>query len=45
MNERCLSYHLVTEGYTEDEIENHLSEIAEDMNDSRRDDEETEKTK
>lgn len=38
MNERCLRYHLLEEGYTEDEIEDRVSEIAEDMNDRRRDD-------
>lgn len=38
MNERLLKHHLLNEGYTEDEVEDRVSEIAEDMNDRRRDD-------
>ena len=37
MNERLIKHYLLEEGYTEDEIEDRVSEIAEDMNDRRRD--------
>jgi len=38
MNERLMKHYLLEEGYTEDEIEDRMSEIAEDINDRRRDD-------
>ena len=38
MNFNTLRYHLLEKGYTEDEIENDLSDIAEELNDRSKDD-------
>ena len=37
MNFNTLRHHLLDKGYTEDEIEDDLSNIAEDLNDRARD--------
>lgn len=37
MNERVLRIHLLNQGYSEDEIENDISSIAEELNDRSND--------